>query len=155
IVLRSVVQRMPEAARAGLPSFIWGQTVGISPENITAIRWLALGALACVILLYKEFKTLAFDPAFARVQGWPTLALDLLLMFLIAVAVVIGLPAVGVILMAALLILPAAAARFWTDRLGVMLVLAAGFGAAAGIAGVLLSAGALRLPAGPSIVLAA
>jgi manganese/zinc/iron transport system permease protein len=170
IVLRSVIQRMPEASRAGLQSFILGQTAGMSPENVDAIRWLALGCLALVLLFYKEFKLVAFDPGFAQVQGWPSLALDLLLMLLIAVAVVIGLPAVGVMLMAALLILPAASARFWTDSLGVMLLLAAAFGVAAGILGVLLSSGLwhdffarqarflLFLdngPAGPTIILVA
>jgi manganese/zinc/iron transport system permease protein len=141
IVLKSIVQRIPEASRAGLQSFIVGQTAGMSPENVVTIRWLALACLVLVVLFYKEFKLIAFDPAFARVQGWPTVALDLLLMSLIAVAVVIGLPAVGVMLMAALLILPAAAARFWTERLSMMLLLSAAFAVCAGALGVLLSVG--------------
>jgi manganese/zinc/iron transport system permease protein len=141
IVLKSIVQRIPEASRAGLQSFIVGQTAGMSPDNVVTIRWLALACLVLVVLFYKEFKLIAFDPGFGRVQGWPTVALDLLLMSLIAVAVVIGLPAVGVMLMAALLILPAAAARFWTERLSVMLFLSAAFAVAAGTLGVLLSVG--------------
>src|SRR5262249_60504847 len=104
--------------QAGLLTFILGATAGMREEEVELIRYLALGVLILVVVLFKEFKLIAFDPAFARVQGWPTLALDFLMMVLIAVAVVIGLPAVGVVMMAALLILPAAAARFWAGALG-------------------------------------
>jgi len=119
-------------------------------------------------LLYKEFKLLSFDPGFARAQGWPTLVLDVAMMGTLALVTVVGLPAVGVVLMAAMLILPAAAARFWTDRLGRMLVLSGVLGAVTGSVGSLLSAGVLRqwigfdpfrfgagadLPTGPVIVL--
>ena len=74
------------------------------------------------MLLYKEFELLSFDPDFATAQGWPTLALDLLMMGTLAVVTIVGLPLCGVILMAALIILPGAAARFWTNRLGRLLV---------------------------------
>ena len=86
---------------------------------------IAIASLACssaVLLLYKEFKLLSFDESFCRVQGWPATRLDLLLMFLTAVTVIVGLPAVGVVLTAALLIIPSAAARFWTDRLSQMMI---------------------------------
>jgi manganese/zinc/iron transport system permease protein len=106
-----------------------------------------------VVLLYKEFKLTVFDPGFAQAQGWPVWRLDLLLMSLIAVAVVIGLPAVGVVLMAAMLILPAAAARFWTERFGLLLILSALFGMATGVIGTALSSHFDKLPAGPIIVL--
>jgi len=121
-----------------------------------------------VCLLYKELKLLSFDPEFARAQGWPALALDMTIMGTLAVVTVVGLPAVG-ILMVALLIIPAATARFWTERLSVMLLLGALAGAAAGALGTLLSAGLLQqwlgfdplafgdttknLPTGPLIVL--
>jgi manganese/zinc/iron transport system permease protein len=119
------------------------------------------------MLCYKEFKLLSFDPGFARAQGWPTLALDMTLMGLLALVTVIGLPAVGVVLMAALLVMPGAAARFWTDHLGRMLLLSALIGALMGTTGTLLSAGVLHewlginlfgrewsnLPTGPTIVL--
>jgi ABC-type Mn2+/Zn2+ transport system permease subunit len=109
--------------------------------------------LAAVLLLYKEFKVLAFDREFGGALGWPVFWLDLLLMALIALAVVIGLPAVGAVMMAALLIIPGAAARFWTDRLSRMLALAVFFGLATGAIGTLLSDRYEKLPAGPIIVL--
>jgi manganese/zinc/iron transport system permease protein len=67
--------------------------------------------------------------------------------------VVIGLPAVGVVLMAAMAIIPGVSARFWTDRLGWMLVLAGIFGLAAGVAGTLISSSHAEFPAGAVIVL--
>src|SRR5207248_1761352 len=82
---------------------------------IYLIAGLALFCVALILVLYKEFKLVSFDPDFARVQGWPAMLLDLVMMLLIAIAVIIGLPAVGVVLMASLLILPGAAARFWTE----------------------------------------
>jgi manganese/zinc/iron transport system permease protein len=74
-------------------------------------------------------------------------------MLLVVVAVVIGLPAVGVLLMAALLVIPGAAARFWTESLGVMLLLAGAFGMAAGVCGTLITIQHTRVPTGPAIIL--
>jgi len=105
-------------------------------------------------------KLLTFDPDYAASIGLPVRRLDLLLTTLTVVAVVIGLKAVGVVLMTALLVAPAAAARQWTDRLGIMVFLAAAFGALSGAGGTLLAhhlgdryqAG---VPTGPTIVLIA
>ena len=88
-----------------------------------------------MVLAYKEFKLFSFDPEFARSQGWPTLSLDLAMMGLLGLVTVVGVQAVGVLLMAALLITPGAAARFWTNRLGRMLVLSALIGAVSAAAG--------------------
>lgn len=141
-------------SKAGLDSFILGKTAGMIRSDVYWLAGISAVCLATILLFYKEFKLVAFDVEFARVQGWPAGALDLALMGLISVTVVIGLPAVGVALMAAMLILPAAAARFWTDRLGAMLGISTVLGAAAGALGVAGSAFAHGLPAGPMIVLA-
>ncbi len=155
LVLMKAVERRPSSGKAGLHAYILGKTAGMTLEDVYLIGGLSLAALLTVVLLYKEFQLVAFDPAFAQVQGWPVTRLDLLLMLLIAVAVVVGLPAVGVLMIAALLIIPAAAARFWTERLGRLLVLAALFGVASGVVGALVSARVERLPAGPTIILTA
>jgi manganese/zinc/iron transport system permease protein len=105
-----------------------------------------------VVLLFKELKLVAFDAEFALSQGWPALAIDLAMMAMVAAVTIAGLPIVGAILIAALLILPSAAARMWTNRLHWMLVLAGGFGAAAGAGGARLSR---DLPTGPTIILTA
>ena len=92
---------------------------------------LAAIALGVMLLVWKELKLLAFDPDFGVSLGFPIRALDVLLTSLLVVAIVIGLQTVGVVLMAAMLI-AAAAARRWTDRLGLGAALAALFGALGG-----------------------
>jgi manganese/zinc/iron transport system permease protein len=154
IVLSRMVQNTAGLGnKAGLDSYILGKTAGIIRHDVMLIGGVSLVSLVAIGLAYKEFKLTVFDPGFARVQGWPVLLLDLVLMGLIALAVVFGLPMVGVVLMAALLILPAAAARFWTDRLGPMLALASLFGLVTGLVGTAISARYAGMPAGPIIVL--
>ena len=170
VVLSSLIQNLPTAAsKAGLQTYIYGQAAGMTREDVWFITIVAAACLAIVTLLYKEFKVFSFDPGFAKAQGWPTLALDLVMMGTLALVTVVGLPTVGVVLMAAMLIIPGAAARFWTDQLGRMLALSAVIGAGAGIGGTLISAGTLEhvlgfdplafghntrnLPTGPVIVL--
>lgn len=163
IALSRIIQNRPEGNRAGLDSFIFGKAASMVGSDARLILLVALALLAIVLLLFKEFKLLCFDREFAATQGWPAATLDLLLMALICVCTVVGLPAVGVVLMVALLIIPASAARFWTDRLGVMVVIAAFIGGASGLLGTVLSAtvpassGSLSRgwPTGPLIVLVA
>ena len=153
IALSGWIQKQPTiGSKAGLDSYFLGKTSGMLLQDLYWIGGAALLCLLLILLMYKEFKLIAFDPGFASVQGWPAFRIDLLLMAMIALTVVIGLPAVGVILMAALLIIPAAAARFWTERLGVMLALSAVFGLATGALGTLATA-RFNLPSGPVIVL--
>lgn len=155
IALSRIIQNDAAGSRAGLDSFLFGKAAGMIYADVTLISLTALVALIAVTLLHKEFRLLCFDPEFAASLGRPVLLLDLLLMALICLCTVIGLPAVGVVLVVALLIVPAAAARFWTDRLAVMLVFAGAFGALSGVAGAAASALVPRLSAGPAIALAA
>ena len=150
---RYIQNRAGGGSRAGLDSYIFGSAATMRLAELGLIAAVAAVCLAAVLVLYKEFKLVAFDMGFARVQGWPAGRLDLLLMGLIAVTVVIGLPAVGAVLIAAMLILPATAARFWTERLGKLLVISAALGAAIAAAGTLISARFDGLPTGPTIVL--
>lgn len=140
-------------SKAGLDSFILGKTASMTLVDGHLILATSVLCLIAVLLLFKEFKVIAFDASFARALGWPVYSLDLILMTLVAVAVVIGLPAVGMILAAALLILPGASARFWTDSLSWLLFLAAILGAVMGFLGTLLSIAFDTLPTGPIIVL--
>ncbi len=137
---RMIQNRSPSGSRAGLDSYIFGSAATMRIADLWWIAGVAALCLVVVLLLYKEFKLVAFDMGFARVQGWPAGKLDLLLMGLIAITVVVGLPAAGALLIAAMLILPAAAARFWTERLGVMLVLSSLLGGITAACGTLLSA---------------
>lgn len=161
IVLSRIIQNQPSGNRAGLDGFLFGKAASMVQSDVILIAAVAAGVLLAVFALLKEFRLLAFDREFASAQGWPVARLDLVMMGLVTVCVVAGLPAVGVVLVAALLIIPGTAARLWTDRLAVMLVLSGGFGATAGIVGTALSAvlppppGALSRgwPTGPMIVL--
>ena len=172
IVLSSLIQRSPElGGTAGLERFTLGQAANLDPKDDVLIGIVCVLALVVVVLLYKEFKLFSFDPDFAQSQGWPTLKLDLVMMGVLGLVAVMGVKAVGVLLVPALLITPAAAARFWTNRLGKMLVLSAAIGCAAAALGTMVSAGvhiqllgfnplaigdnAPSLPTGPLIVLAA
>jgi manganese/zinc/iron transport system permease protein len=154
ITLLTYINRRDDANQAGLDSYLFGQAAALVEEDVIIFAVLGGIALALVLLFYKEFKLLTFDPEFASSLGFGTTRLSVLLTSLIVVAVVIGLQTVGVVLMAAMLIGPAAAARQWTNRLGVMILLSAFFGALAGVVGALLSFTQAGLPTGPTIVLA-
>lgn len=153
IVLLTFIQRTGDANQAGLDKYLFGQAATLVWEDVLTTSMLGAAALAVVGILYKEFKLITFDPGFAASLGFGTRRLSVLLTSLIVVAIVIGLQTVGVVLMAAMLVGPAAAARQWTDRLSRMILLAALFGAASGVSGALISVSASRIPTGPMIIL--
>jgi manganese/zinc/iron transport system permease protein len=155
IVLSRLIQNSTTVAgsKSGLDSYILGKTAGMVATDVALIGAAAVVFLAVVLLLFKEFLVVGFDSGFARVQGWPSRTLDLVLTGLIAGGVVIGLPAVGVVMMAALLIIPGVSARFWSDRLSRVIMLAALIGIGMGLAGTALSATYEKMPAGPIITL--
>jgi len=153
LVFLTDVQKRPDAAQAGLDRFLFGQAAGLLRSDVLTMALLGAPVLLALVLLWKELKLLSFDPAFGASLGFPMRALDVTLTALLVIAIVVGLQTVGVVLMSAMVVAPAAAARQWTDRLGVMVVLSAGFGAAAGVAGAVVSSRAARMPTGPTIVL--
>jgi len=153
VVLLTHVQHSNNANQAGLDQYLFGQAATLVEENVITMAALGSVALFLVALLFKEFKLLSFDPEFGASLGYPMRGLNVLLTSSIVIAVVIGLQTVGVVLMAAMLIAPAAAARQWTNRLGVMLALSGLFGASAGVAGAMISVTARRVPTGPMIIL--
>lgn len=155
LVLLTFIQRRPDASQAGLDRFLFGQAAALLQSDLFTMGVLGGIALALMLLAWKELKLLAFDPDFGSSLGFPMRAVDVLLTSLLVVAIVIGLQTVGVVLMAAMVIAPAAAARQWTDRLGGVAALAALFGATAGVVGAVLSAETEQLPTGPTIVLCA
>jgi manganese/zinc/iron transport system permease protein len=154
-VLLSHIQTLGTGAEGGIAKFIYGQTAAMSSGEAMTIAWVALLATVVVALVFKEFRLACFDREFAVAQGWPVALIDLLMMALVVLVTVIGLRAVGLILVVALIIIPAAAARFWTERLAVMTVAAAGLGAASGYLGAAASALFPSFPAGGVIVLTA
>jgi manganese/zinc/iron transport system permease protein len=154
LVLLSLIQRTAGAAQAGLESFLFGQAAALVGDDLRTMAGLGAIVLVALALLWKEFKLISFDADFAGSLGLPVRRLDVALTTLLVVAIVIGLQTVGVVLMSAMIVAPAAAARQWTDRLGRLVVLAGGFGALAGLTGAVISSLVPRLPTGPTIVLA-
>lgn len=155
IVLLTYVQASGNASQGGLDSFLFGQAAAILRSDLWIMGAITAATLLLVGLFWKELKLVTFDPIFAGSIGLPVALLETGLTTTIALAVIVGLQMVGVVLMAAIVIAPAVAARQWTRRLEEMVVLAALFGMLAGISGALVSATARGLATGPLIVLAA
>ena len=152
LMLLTVVQRMPQAVKAGLDKFLFGNAATLLIGDVQVMIALSLACFFCLLLFWKQFKLIVFDPDFALSLGLRVHALDIFLTSLIVMAIVIGLQAVGVVLMSAMLVAPAAAARQWTDRLGVMVMLSSFFGALGGACGSLTSSLIDHMPTGPAIV---
>ncbi|CAN5589209.1 iron chelate uptake ABC transporter family permease subunit [soil metagenome] len=155
LVLLTFIQRLPDANQAGLDKFLFGQAAALVADDVEIMAALGALAVATTAIFWKEFKLLSFDPGFGASVGFPMRGLDVLLTSLLVIAIVIGLQTVGVVLMSAMIVAPAAAARQWTDRLAIMVVLAALFGALAGVIGAAISGTTAQVPTGPTIVLVA
>lgn len=155
ICLLTMMQRLPAGGKSGLDKFLFGQAAAIGAGDVQLMAGVTVLTLGVLALFYKEFLVTSFDAGFARVCGLPVRLLHHALMVLLAFAVVIALQAVGVVLVSAMLITPAAAAYLLTDRLHRMLALAAVFGMLAGVAGAFLSFLGPNLPTGPFMVLGA
>ncbi len=153
IFLLTLISRLPTSEKAGLDKFLFGSAATLLHGDVTIMIVLGTIVLLLLFLFWKEFKLLTFDPDFAQSLGFPVKRIALLLTTLIVVSIVIGLQTVGVVLMSAMIIAPAVAARQWTDRLGIMVILAGSFGAFSGFLGALISSSVSKLPTGPTIVL--
>lgn len=153
VALLTMIQQLPGGSKAGLESFIYGKTASMLASDATLIAVVAAIAVLIVMLLFKELTLLCFDEAFTGTLGFPVLRLDLVLMALVVLVTLIGLQAVGLVLMIALLVIPAAAARFWTENLYRMTLISAALGGTGGFIGALLSAFFPNLPSGAVIVL--
>ena len=155
LLLLTFVQRWPDATQAGLDSFLFGQAAALLQSDVILMGLLGGLSLIIMALFWKEFKLFSFDREFGATLGFPVRALDILLTTLLVMAIVIGLQAVGVVLMSAMIVAPAAAARQWTDKLSVMVALAGFFGVLAGVSGAVISSTSYGLSTGPVIVLSA
>ena len=155
IVLLTVIQSMGSGRQAGLETFLLGATAGMLWNDAVVIAAGGALVLALVALLRRPMALVAFDPDFAAAGGVDVRRTELAMMGLALAITVVGLKIVGLILIVALLIIPAVAARFWSDRMGHVVMIAGGVGGASGYVGAAVSATAPDLPTGPIIVLAA
>jgi manganese/zinc/iron transport system permease protein len=152
IVLLSLVQRWPAAGKAGLDKFLFGSAATLLAGDLLPMLFLAAVTGLLLLAFWPRFKLLSFDIDFMRSIGIASRPYEILLTIMMVLAIVMGLQTVGVVLMSAMLIAPAAAARQWTDRLPLMALLAALLGALGGVCGVLISSLISRMPTGPVIV---
>lgn len=153
ILMLTHIQHSGNAAQTGLDSFLFGKAAALVGKDLITFGIVAVILMVTVSLFFKELKLIAFDMNYAKSLGLPVKAIDLLLTTLTVLAVVTGIQAVGVVLMAAMLITPAAAARFWTNDVKTMTIIAAIMGAISGLIGAYVSYVAPAMPTGPWIVM--
>ncbi len=153
VVLLTVIQSMQSGQQAGLEGFLLGSTAGMLRGEAWLLAVSAACVLGLVLLLRRPLTLAAFDPGYAEARGMRLGQIDAALMGIVLAVTVVGMKTVGLILIVALLIIPPVTARFWTDRVGVMIAVSGGVGGGAGWIGAALSATAPNLPTGPVIVL--
>lgn len=137
-----------------LAHFLFGNLLGVSTADVWLTAVLGAVVLFIIMLFYKEFMVISFDPVLAATLRLPAGFLRYLLLILIAVTIVVSLQAVGIALMVAMLVTPAAAASLLTRRMVSMMLIAALIGAFSGLAGVYLSF-YMNIASGPAVVLVA
>lgn len=155
MLLLTFIQKQPNANQAGLDKYLFGQAATLVESDVLLMIIVTGISLVVMLLFWKEFKILLFDADFTKTIGFNTKFIDVLITFFIVLAIVLGLQTVGVVLMSAILLAPAAAARQWTNNLGTMVLLAAFIGAFSGVFGTAISASQDNLSTGPVIVLVA
>ncbi len=154
LVLLTYIQKHTENAnQAGLDKYLFGQAAALLENDIIIMSIIGVIALVTIIVFWKEFKILSFDPEYGASIGYPIHILEFILTTVIVIAIVIGLQTIGVVLMSAMLVAPASAARQWTNKLWKMVFLSSLFGVIAGISGSIISTEIKKLPTGPTIVL--
>ncbi|MBA11035.1 MAG: zinc transporter [Flavobacteriaceae bacterium] len=155
MLLLTFIQKQPDANQAGLDKYLFGQAATLVESDVWMMTISTGVCLFILMLFWKEFKLLLFDKDYTKTLGFNTQLIDILITTFIVLAIVLGLQTVGVVLMSAMLLAPAAAARQWTNSLATMVFLAALFGALSGVFGTAISASQNNLSTGPIIVLVA
>ena len=155
MLLLTFIQKQPNANQAGLDKYLFGQAATLLIADVWLMVIVSILCLGVILLFWKEFKVLLFDADYTKTLGFNTKFIDILITSFIVLAIILGLQTVGVVLMSAMLLAPAAAARQWTNSLSIMIGLASFFGAASGVIGTAISASHHNLSTGPVIVLVA
>ena len=155
ICLLTRIQKISTGSKGGLDAYLFGQAATLNKDDVVLMGVITVLAVLLIVFFYKELLLTSFDAAFAKAAGFPVALIQYSLMLLLAFSVVIALQAVGVVLVSAMLITPAAAAYLLTDRMHIMMLLASIFGVTAGAAGALFSFLSTNLPTGPLVVMGA
>jgi manganese/zinc/iron transport system permease protein len=154
VALLSVVQQAPGGHQAGLDGLLVGRAATLVTSDLLACAALAAMTLALFAICGRDLRALAFDEPFARMVGRPVPALSALVSAVVVCAIVAGTHAVGLVLVVALLVMPATAARMLSDRYTTVVAASAALGALGAAAGTVASATLPGLATGPLIVIA-
>lgn len=152
LMLLSYIQGLEVDNKSGLDKILFGQAAAMTQQDINLLAYVALFVLICVALFFQKFRLIAFSATYARTIGIAVNRYELLLALLIVMSVVVGLQLVGVVLMAAVLLTPIAAARFWSNQLSHILVISALLGGLSAIISTQISYLAPAMPTGPWMV---
>jgi manganese/zinc/iron transport system permease protein len=155
LVVLTIVQSAGIGRPAGIEGVLLGQASGMLTADAVTVAVLSAMTLAATAAMGRAFAQVAFDESHARMMGLNIRLVDAALLTLVLCVVLVGLRVVGLILIVALLVTPAATARLWAGRVVPMAVGAALVGGSAGYLGTALSASAPDLPTGPVIILLA
>ncbi|HNQ13179.1 MAG TPA: iron chelate uptake ABC transporter family permease subunit [Bacteroidia bacterium] len=152
IMLLTFIQKTGNSSQAGLDKFLFGKAAALTPSDALVFISISLFLLLAVVVLFKELNLICFNRDYALSIGLPVKRLEFVLSVMIILSVSSGIQAVGVVLMSALLIAPAAAARFWSSKISSILMLGALFGVIAAWVGAFVSHSISSMPTGPWIV---
>jgi len=152
--LISLISRNPKYSGARLDDFIFGSAATIIESDVITLMVVLLVVLVIIIFTWRNLKLQTFDKDFYQSVGYSNLLIDFIMSFMTILVIVVGIRTVGVILMSALLIVPGLAARQWSDKLLINVILAGVFGALASVFGTLYSVSYEGgIPTGPVIVI--
>ena len=152
ILLLTHIQHSGNAAQSGLDQFIFGRASAMNMNDVWLFSIVGIVITLLTIIFFRGFTLLSFDESYSESIGFPNEILRLLLSITTVITVAMGVQAVGVVLMSALLITPAAAARFWTNKIAFLAILAVIFSGVAGVLGSAISYTYNGMPTGPWIV---
>lgn len=153
LLLLQIIQRSRIQGKGGIEELMFGNAATLTNVDVITIAVVSVLVLVMLIVLWRPFNMITFDPILSQTTGVPMRWLSPLLFSLIVLAVVIGVKAVGLILMIAFAVFPPAAARQWSRTVGRMAMLSAIFGAVAGVLGTYISVAVGKVPTGPVIVI--
>lgn len=154
-VFLSKIQTIPDAHQAGLTKYLLGNASTLLHQDLYMITIIACIVCCCIFIWLPKYKTMLFDPEYAKSCAIFTRTISGVMLILTTLTIVIGLQTVGVILISALLIAPACAARQWSNHYEFIILLAAFFGMLATTIGTLISCSIVHLPTGPTMVIVA
>jgi manganese/zinc/iron transport system permease protein len=153
IAVLGVLQQIGGMYASGVEAYLYGKATSLTRKDLVVSLWLSALVVISIILLYRPLLLISFDASYAKIKGYSLFWYDLALFVLILAVCMLGLQAVGIILMLALLVIPAASMRFWTKSFSQVIWGAGIFGAMGAATGSFISARFESVPSGPSIVL--